>query len=132
MRHLRHAGATLALAAFLVAQPATAQETPPDPVSLAPDAGALESAVLSHAESGEATRQDLMEFLESDAVRHVAEERGLSMERIRGSAATLSDRQVQATAPLLERAMEAVQSGGTITISVYTVIIILLLLILLT
>ncbi|TVP76385.1 MAG: hypothetical protein EA352_05855, partial [Gemmatimonadales bacterium] len=97
------------LAAMLTAAPLLAQEVAGDGTSegtLASSA-ALEAAVLEHTAEVEATRSELGTFLESDVAREVAEERGISLERVQSAAGSMSDNQVRAVAPLLERAMEA-------------------------
>lgn len=131
--HLTGVSFLMALVAVLVmTPPLLAQDVvSPAGTNLVSSAD-LEQAVLDHAAATEMTRRDLTALLESPEVQDIVEERGLSLERLHESAEGMSDRQVRATAPLLERAAEAIQNGGTITISVYTVIIILLLLILLT
>lgn len=92
----------------------------------------LEESVLAHELKGERVRDDLSRFLERDEVATIARNRGIQLNRVSEAAASLSDAQAQSVAPMLERAEAALQRGGTITISVYTIIIILLLLILLT
>lgn len=115
-------------AAPLLAQDATDPATPSLVGSLA-----MESAVENHALSLEAARENLRKVLSSPEVSDVTERHGIAMNQVRERAERLSDAQVQETAPLVERALEAVEQGSrTITVSVYTVIIILLLLILLT
>lgn len=124
----------LALVAGTVfASPALAQNAPAPGAQSLVGSAEMESAVVDHTASTEAARENLQTLLRSDEVREVAQDRGISMSRIAAEAEQMSDAQVQATSPLVERAMEAIQQGSrTITISVSTIIIILLLLILLT
>jgi hypothetical protein len=121
------------LVGAVFAGPALAQDVPAPPMQSVVGSAAMESVLLDHAASVETAREELRTLLQSDEVREVAEERGISMNRVTAAAERMSDAQVQAASPLVERAMEAIQQGSrTITISVYTIIIILLLLILLT
>lgn len=124
----------LALVAGTVfAAPALAQDAPVAGAQSLVGSAEMESAVVNHTASAEAARENLQTLLGSDEVQQVARDRGISMSRVAAAAERMSDAQVQATSPLVERAMEAIQQGSsTITISVYTIIIILLLLILLT
>lgn len=92
----------------------------------------LNHAISEHESSAEADRKALDELLANPAVRDLAEVRGIDPNELAASAETLSDEEVSALAPLLERAAEAMRRNGTITVSVTTVIIILLLLILVT
>ena len=111
------------LAAILLASPVLAQEA-----SLV-DAATLEARVLE----AEPMRAELSKLLATEEVRQIAEERGIDLAEVDAAARTLSDAQVQAAAPLIERATEALERRNTtITISVYTIIIFLLILILIT
>ncbi len=127
-----HAVTILFLVSALFAAPAAAQEAAQSDGPLFLGASQMENAVTNHESSLDRTRGDLSILLESEEVRTAAQERGISMERLQSAASTLSDEEVHRAAPLVEEAKAALQSGGYITISVYTVIIVLLLLILLT
>jgi hypothetical protein len=124
--------AIVVLVGALFAAPVAAQEASQPDGSSFIGSSEIETAVTSHESSLERTRGELTALLESDEVRAVAQERGVSMERLQSAASSMSDEDVHRAAPLVEQAKAALQSGGYITISVYTVIIILLLLILLT
>jgi len=111
------------LAVVLLASPVLAQEA-----SLV-DAATLEARVLE----AEPMRAELSTLLATEEVRQIAEERGIDLNEVDAAARTLSDAQLQAAAPLIERATEALERRNTtITISVYTIIIFLLILILIT
>ncbi len=122
------------LAGWILAAPLSAQQSEPgtgESASLV-DAASLEARVLSSQHPAEALRADVQSLLATEEARTIADEHGLDLARASGAVATLSDSEIEATAPLVEKAKEALQQGRTITISVYTVIIILLLLILIT
>ncbi len=131
---MRHAGSwTLALVLTLfVAVPAAAQDVDGFSGKRVVDASFMDATVAGHESAAERDRVTLAELLENDQVQELAQDRGIAMERVQSAASTLSDQELQEISPLLAEAIEAIQSGGYITISVYTVIIILLLLILLT
>lgn len=92
----------------------------------------LNRVLAAHESAASADRKALDELLATPEVRALAESRGFDPDEVAASAETLSDQEVSAVAPLLERAAEALRQNQTITISVYTVIIVLLLLILVT
>ncbi len=126
-------GTLLLIICALWAGPAQAQAIGErEPGSGLGSSAELEESVLGHELEGERVRDDLSRFLEREEVATIARNRGIQLDRVSEAAASLSDDQAQAIAPMLERAEAAMQRGGTITISVYTIIIILLLLILLT
>lgn len=129
-----HAGRwTLALVLTLfVAVPASAQEADGFSGERVVDASFMDAAVAGHESAADRDRATLTQLLENDRVQELAENRGIIMERVQSAASTLSDQELEEISPLLAEAAEAMQSGGYITISVYTVIIILLLLILIT
>lgn len=130
MQPLR-AMAILLLVGTLLAAPAAAQQAAEADGSFL-GSSEIENAVTSHERSVDRTRGELTVLLESHQVQAVAQERGISMERVQSAASTMTDEEVHRAAPLVEGAKAALQSGGYITVSVYTVIIVLLLLILLT
>jgi hypothetical protein len=109
------------VAVVVLAAPVHAQE------SLV-DAATLEARVLAD----EPIRAELSTLLATDEVRQIAEERGVDLAEVDAAARTLSDAQIQAATPLIERATEALERRNTVTISVYTIIIFLLILILIT
>ncbi len=131
MRTLKMLAATLLFGTVLAA-PAAAQQAGEASGSMILDRGAIEAAVLDHTPEVEHQRRALGDFLGTPEVRDVAEDRGIDLSRVEAAASTLSDEEVAAVHPLVEKASEAMQQRNTITISVYTVIIFLLLLILLT
>ncbi|TVP58055.1 MAG: hypothetical protein EA351_04635 [Gemmatimonadales bacterium] len=131
MRTLKMLAATL-LFGMVLAAPAAAQQAGEAPGPVILDRSAVEAAVLGHTSKAELQRGQLGDFLATPEVREVAEDRGLDLSRIEAAASTLSDEEVSAVHPLVEKASEAMQQRNTITISVYTIIIFLLLLILLT
>jgi len=96
------------------------------------DASAFDAAVTSHERGVERTRGELSELLAHDAVRALAAERGIDMERVEEAASTLSDEAVKGVAGHVSEAFAAVQNRTYITISATTLIIILLILILVT
>jgi hypothetical protein len=125
---------TLALLLVLgltAASPALGQDALPAGASGVVNAAALEAAVTDHERGSDRTRADLADLLAHDDVREIAEARGFDLDHAAAAVETLSDSQMAAAAPLVERATAALQRG-TITISATAVIIILLLLILLT
>jgi hypothetical protein len=78
-------------------------------------------------------RTRLSELLSDPQVRQVAQDRGMDMGEVEAAAAGLSDAQVGAVAPLVERVLPVMRDGlGTVTISVAAIIILLLVLILVT
>ncbi|GEM_PF-1924651 len=129
-RHLLPAVALL-LGLFIVA-PAAAQQVSGAEGDRILSSSAMDAAVSDHESAADRQRSELAQLLARDEVREVAGERGIEMERVKSAASTLSDEDLAELSPLLAEATEAMRQGGTITISVYTVIIILLLLILLT
>jgi hypothetical protein len=96
------------------------------------DTGAFDAAVTSHERAVDRTRGELSELLAHDAVRELAAERGVDMERVEEAASTLSDEAVKGVAGHVSEAFAAVQNRTYITISATTLIIILLILILVT
>ncbi len=122
----------LILLGILSTSPALAQEINEQAESAILSTADVEAAVVGHERAADRTRAELETFLKSDAVETVAHEGGVDLNRVASAVGTMSDTQVHAIAPLLERAEAALQRGGSITISVYAIIIILLLLILLT
>ncbi|TVR58547.1 MAG: hypothetical protein EA422_16055 [Gemmatimonadales bacterium] len=119
---------------WLLAAPLSAQQAQhgaSDVPSLV-DAASLESQVLDSHRPADAVRSDMRDLLATDEARELADQRGIDLARANAAVATLSDSEVEAAAPLVEKAKEALQQNRTITVSVTTVIIILLLLILLT
>lgn len=96
------------------------------------DASALDAAVTSHQRGVERARGELNHLLAHDAVRELAAERGMDMERVEEAASTLSDQAVEGLAGHISEAVAVVRDRTTITISATTLIIILLILILVT
>lgn len=118
--------------ALFVAAPGVAQQAPAG----APDAilseAMLDAAAANHETRAQEGRSALAELLSLPEVQELARDRGISMERVEGAAASLSDDEVAELEPLLDEVAAAMRRDRTITISVTTIIIILLLLILLT
>jgi hypothetical protein len=95
-------------------------------------ADAFDAAVTSHQREVDRTRGELRELLAHDAVRELAAERGIDMDRVEEAASTLSDQEVKGVAGHVSESAAVVQNRTTITISATTLIIILLILILVT
>jgi len=91
----------------------------------------LEATVTGHERATEQTRADLVDLLQSDQVRQIADERGVDLEEAVAAASALSDQELSAAAPLVEAATAAVQRRHTVTISLSALVIILLLILLL-
>lgn len=124
---------TTPLFALLIAAPMAAQA--PDEVAGARvlDAAAMNAALAEHESSSDQARSELSDLLSRSDVRELALDRGIDIERVESVASGLSDEQVRALAPLMEKVTPMVPGGmGSITVSVAAVVIILLILILVT
>ncbi len=117
---------------LLIAAPVAAQSGTGDKDGRVLSSAAMDAALADHESSATEARAELARVLSQPRVREMASERGIDMSQVESAAASLTDGQVEEVAPLVAKATAALQSGGSITISVAAVIIILLLLILLT
>ncbi len=99
----------------------------------APESGrdVLNAAVLRHAADEAGERARLQSLLARPEVRAIAEAHALDIRRVKDAAGTLSGAQLQAIAPHLQAAENALAGGQAVTISTTTIIIILLVIILL-
>jgi len=129
MRILGTLSLTLLLA-LAGAAPGVAQQTAEAEDHRSLSFEALDAVAAGHESQATQQRAHLDELLAGDAVREVAQDRGIDMQRVATAAAGLSDAQVSAVTPMV--ATIAAAAPGTITIGVGTLIVILLILILVT
>jgi len=124
---------TLSLALLLAlagAAPGAAQQSAEAEDQRSLSFEALDAVAADHESQATRQRAQLDELLAGDAVRELAGDRGIDMQRVATAAAGLSDAQVSAVTPMV--ATIAAAAPGTITIGVGTLIVILLILILVT
>lgn len=132
MRKLNALPIALALGLLLAAAPVSAQDATGERESRVLSATSMDAALMGHVPAATQTRAELSELLSQPRVQQIAADRGIDMEQVEAAAAGLSDTQMGTMAPLMAKVTAALQTGGSITISVVALIIILLLLILLT
>ncbi|TVP57287.1 MAG: hypothetical protein EA351_06115 [Gemmatimonadales bacterium] len=115
---------------LLIAAPAAAQVSPADEDGRILTSATMDAALTGHESIADQQRAELSQLLATPQVQALAVDRGIDMDRVESAASSLSDDEVEALAPLMEKATAMAQNMGSVTISVAAIIIILLVLIL--
>jgi hypothetical protein len=90
----------------------------------------LSAVAADHAAKKQADRQVILDVLQRDEVKKVANAAGLSVEKAQAAVATLDGQELAKVSAQAQQVNDALAGGQTITLSVWLIIIALLIIIL--